>query len=139
MNRAHNCQGQPLGVLVVDDAPFVLAVVAAALRHEGCSVWTASGGKEGLELYQRHRPHIDGVLLDLYMPGLDGRATLERLRQIDPAVRCWFLTGALSGPEEEGDLLRCGVVGVIEKPFHLARLVERLMQELPGEPAHAGA
>jgi CheY-like chemotaxis protein len=55
-------------------------------------------------------------LLDVKMPGLDGRQALAALREIDPGVRCVFMTGYAAGPLAE-ELLALGAEQVVEKPF----------------------
>ena len=56
-------------------------------------VITASNGKEALELYEKHREGIRLVILDLIMPGMDGRECLQALRKMDPKVRVLIATG----------------------------------------------
>jgi signal transduction histidine kinase/CheY-like chemotaxis protein len=70
-------------VVVIDDDPLELDLVAAVLAPEGWSVARASGGEEGVRLVQRERPAV--VVLDLLMPDVDGFEVVERLHA-DPAV-----------------------------------------------------
>ena len=61
-----------------------------------------------------------GTLDDVLMRGMDGPATLAALRQIDPAVRCCFMTVGTTGEDEEADrLLGLGVEAVLPKPYRL--------------------
>jgi CheY-like chemotaxis protein len=64
--------------------------------------------------------------MDVNMPGATGPDTLEILQQINPSVRCCFMTGNIGAYHSE-DLLRRGAVGVIDKPFDLAELA-RIIQ-----------
>src|SRR5262245_41951995 len=80
------------GVLVVDDDPGVRACLRACLEHAGFVVWQAGRGEEAIDLCRAHGTAIDVVLLDVHMPGLDGPATLRRLRAIKPALRSFFMS-----------------------------------------------
>ena len=107
-------------VLVVDDEAALRAVIVLALTRWDVEVLEAGTGPEALEAYRRHRGRIGFVLMDVNMPGPSGPETLESLRQIDPDVRCCFMTGNAAARGE------CGSVAVIDKPFDLevlARLV----------------
>ena len=117
-------------VLAVDDHPVARAVLEAVLRSEGCEVRLASGGPEAVAVYRREHAAIDLVLLAVRMRGLDGPATLEALRQIDPAVRCCFMTVATTGDDQEARrLLGLGVEAVIPKPYRL-EVIRNLISQL---------
>jgi CheY-like chemotaxis protein len=114
-------------VLVVEDEPMVLKLLDTALRHYGFSVRLAAGGREAVETFRSDPGGIALVLMDVQMPGLDGPQTLAALRQIDPAVRCCFMSGD-TGAYTVEDLLHCGAARVFPKPFHLAELTGALWQ-----------
>jgi CheY-like chemotaxis protein len=67
------------------------------------------------------------VLLDVKMPEFDGPQTLAALREIDPGVRCVFMTGYAAAPLAE-ELLALGAEHVVEKPFHLRELAATLRE-----------
>jgi CheY-like chemotaxis protein len=85
------------------------------LREGGYPVWVAEHGGRALELYRSLRGQIALVLLDVWMPGLDGPATLRALREVDAQVRCCFITGGFTRYTEE-QLLGEGAVQVMMKP-----------------------
>lgn len=128
MSRAE--PGAP-AVLVVDDEEAILRLLAAALGGAGFEVLTACGGEAAVAAY-RSRQGIDLVLLDVQMPGAwDGPATLRELRQIDPAVRAAFMSGA-TGDYAEEDLLATGALRVFRKPFRsMAGLADALRELIP--------
>src|SRR5260370_16856172 len=64
-------------VLVVDDEPDIVALVAYHLAKSGYTVSTATSGPEGLAVARRHNPSI--VVLDLMLPGLSGLAVMAQL------------------------------------------------------------
>ena len=77
-------------ILLVDDEPDILELVGFHLRKEGYTVFTASGGKEGVEIARREHPAL--IILDVMMPDMDGMETCEKIRQIpqlkDTLVTC---------------------------------------------------
>jgi CheY-like chemotaxis protein len=117
----------------VDDQPVLRRILSLGLSAAGFDVRLAASGPEAVAVYREHGRDIDLVLLDVRMPGLDGPQTLAALREIDPTVRCCFMSGqaATYGPDE---LRALGAVGVIPKPFNLAEL-GRALRDLarPGE------
>lgn len=100
----------------------MLKAMEHGLRDRGFAVWTAMDGDEGVERYRRFREQIDIVLSDVQMPVLDGPAALDALREIDPFVRCCFMTG---DPRHPG-LLRRGVLRVFAKPLSVVEVAEEL-------------
>jgi DNA-binding NtrC family response regulator len=106
------------GLLVVDDEDGVRGVLNVGMQHHGFAVWLAADGQEALDLYRRHRETIDVVLLDVRMPGLDGPRTLAALQELNPRVRCCFMSGNPGTCTEEG-LRRLGAATVLPKPFRL--------------------
>jgi len=123
----------PLGILVVDDDLLIRTLFTTCLAGQGFEVWTAGSGAEAIEFYREHGSAIAVVLLDVRMPGLDGPHTLVRLRQLDPGVRCCFMSGDMGDYTEE-DLLALGALDVVSKPFSLTALVRRLQQVAVGQP-----
>lgn len=73
-----------LTVLIVDDDPDVLEISQEFLVRAGFRVLTADGGARALELFREWGEKIDVVVLDLSMPGLDGRETLLEIRKLRP-------------------------------------------------------
>lgn len=66
-------------ILVIDDEEDVRALIRLGLEmHSGWSVLQASSGEEGVRIAAVYRPDV--ILLDLMMPGMDGRTTLQRLK-----------------------------------------------------------
>jgi len=116
----------PWKILVVDDDPDIRRIAALALeRLGGFRVELASGGDEALALMARELPDV--VLLDVTMPGKDGPATLQALREIPGAGRLpvVFFT-ATSSTAEAARLCALGAAGVVPKPFDLADLPRRI-------------
>ncbi len=104
-------------ILLIDDDPEILLIVAFALqRHGGHSIIKAPNAAAGFEEAQLHQP--DAVILDYLLPDETGTALLARLHQLPElrATKFIFLTGK-SKPEEIDELHKAGVAAVITKPF----------------------
>jgi len=115
-------------VLYVDDDPDVRAVAALALGREGdLAVTTCASGTEAIDLARRVRPDL--IILDYLMPGLDGPDTLVRLRvqhetQDIPVI---FVT-TIGICDDVRRFTAMGLLGIIEKPFGLFRLLGQVRQ-----------
>jgi CheY-like chemotaxis protein len=70
--------------LIVDDEIHVVQVIAIKFRNAGFKVFTASNGKEALELAISEKPNV--IVTDLIMPVMDGRELVENIRK-DPNIQ----------------------------------------------------
>jgi CheY-like chemotaxis protein len=122
------------GVLVADDEPLIRRIVELGLERHGFRVWLAADGREAVEIYRHHRDAIAVVLLDVRMPGLDGPATLDALRLLNPDVPACFMNGDRGGYEPAALLARGGVY-VIAKPFQMDNLAALLRLVANSGPA----
>ncbi|MDY3557164.1 response regulator [Gemmata sp. JC717] len=102
-----------LTVLVVDDDPDVLNLIAVVLRRDGLGVVTASSGAQAVAAY---RAGIGFALIDIFMPVQDGPQTLTALRRLCPQLRAAFVSGS---PEAlaPSEVRALGASAVIRKPF----------------------
>ena len=103
--------------LIVDDEPDIRMIARVALeRVAGWEVTEATGADEAVAAVAARRPDV--VLLDVMMPGVDGPATLSRLRDLPDGerLRVVFLTAKVQAAELER-LAALGVDGVLGKPF----------------------
>lgn len=119
-------------VLVVDDSVVNRKLLDRALRAEGHSTLLAEDGEQCLRLLAEPRdPVIDVVLLDLVMPGLDGFATLERIKS-DEALRHLPVI-VISAVDETASVARCiemGATDYLPKPFAVPILRARVSASL---------
>ena len=112
-------------ILVVDDEPEIVALVAYHLAKAGYRVSTASSGQDALELARRDRPAL--MVLDLMLPGMSGFDVLEQLR-LDESTREVAVI-MLTARREEPDRIRglsLGADDYLTKPFSPAELVLRV-------------
>lgn len=110
-------------ILIVDDEPMVRETIAQVLRDEGYTVEVADDGRDALIKLDAHRP--DAVLLDLMMPGMNGRQFLQVLRE-DPAYHTIpvLIMTAVHGLEI--NLASIGASEVVEKPFQADDLLNKV-------------
>lgn len=111
-------------VLVVDDEPTIVEIVARYLERAGFETLQAMDGPEALRLADLHRPDL--VVLDVMLPGLDGIEVLRRLHE-RPGKRVAVIL--LTARGEEADRLvglRHGADDYVVKPFSPAELVARV-------------
>jgi DNA-binding NtrC family response regulator len=116
-------------ILIIDDEPILVEVLARYFRLNGLTPLTAVGGHEGITVFTEHHRDIALVLLDVRMPDLDGPATLAALWEVDPEVRCCFMSGDLGDVTPE-QIAAMGVLHMFRKPFALRDLVVKLWELL---------
>src|SRR5262245_29195534 len=107
-------------ILIVDDEAGVRSSLAAVLRDEGYAVETAESGEEWLERTAQETPDL--ILLDIWLPGLDGLATLERLRERRVDAQVIMISGHAS-VEAAVRATKLGAFDFIEKPLALEKTV----------------
>ncbi|MDX5318642.1 MAG: response regulator transcription factor [Actinomycetes bacterium] len=110
-------------LLVVDDEPNILDLLAASLRFAGFAVVTAANGNQALRAAAEH--HFDLVVLDVMMPDMDGFTVLRRLRAGGSHLPVVFLT-ARDDTEDKVKGLTAGGDDYITKPFSLEEVVARI-------------
>ena len=111
-------------ILCAEDEPLIQAILRAALeRVGGFTTRICGSGEEAIKVAPEFAPDL--ILLDVMMPGMDGRATLAALRQL-PSLKetpIAFIT-TIGGAREIDDFLELGAVGIIIKPFEPKALAE---------------
>ena len=109
-------------VLVIDDDVGSSEILALHLEKDGFEALTATSGTEGLRLAYERQP--DAVILDIRMPGMDGREVCARLRDITDAVILLFTV--INDSQEAIRGLELGADDYITKPVDYAELAARL-------------
>jgi len=118
-------------VLLIDDEEMILEVGTRMLEGLGYRVLTASGGRQGLKVYEQNRDSIDLVILDMIMPDLGGKETFDAMRRQSPSVKVLLSSGySLDGQAKE--ILESGCRGFIQKPFSMADLSKKMREILEG-------
>jgi two-component system, OmpR family, response regulator len=110
-------------ILVVDDEPNIVDLVATALRFQGFDVATAANGGEAIVAANSFRPHL--ILLDVMLPDMDGFEVARRLGADRSGVPIVFLT-ARDTTEDKIRGLTSGGDDYVTKPFSLEELIARI-------------
>ncbi|MDA2921772.1 response regulator [Patescibacteria group bacterium AH-259-L07] len=107
-------------ILIIDDAEFAQRTMAEALGKAGfVDILRAKNGKEGRELYNKHRPDV--ILLDLIMPEMNG---LEFLKSVDTSKVYIIVITAVDQDAQRKEALALGAKAYITKPFKEEEIIE---------------
>ena len=105
-------------ILLVDDAEPFRSVGQEILNELGYKVITASDGESALEMYCKEQKRIDLVLLDLIMPGMNGRECLEELLKVNPRLKVVMTCSGLLGGSTK-KLIESRAKGFLRKPYEI--------------------
>jgi two-component system OmpR family response regulator len=122
-------------ILVVDDEPEIRDFLVRALVADGYMVDSGRDGADGLR--EAVARHYDLVILDLVMPGPDGRSVLAALRRERPSQAVLVLS-CVSDVATKVDCLDLGAQDYLTKPFALAELLARVRVRVRGEHQPGG-
>ncbi|RPI54354.1 MAG: response regulator, partial [Acidobacteria bacterium] len=103
-------------VLIVDDEPGVRSALSGVLRDEGYDVDSVDSGEQCLD--RLVRDVFDVVVLDVWLPGIDGLATLGRLRQMKIDSQVVMISGH-GNIESAVKAIKMGAFDFVEKPLSL--------------------
>lgn len=124
-------------ILIVDDGPVNLTLARQVLEQQGASVETVTAGNQALECQARE--HFDVVLMDIFMPGMDGMETSRRWRDVEASLcngrrsALIALTANASEPDQRR-FLEAGMDDYLAKPYRPQALVDRVIRWLPERP-----
>src|SRR6187431_487525 len=107
-------------ILIVDDEPGVRSALSGVLRDEGLDVEAAATGEECLE--RAARTAFDVIVLDVWLPGIDGIVTLQRLRERKSDAQVVMISGH-GNIESAVKAIKMGAFDFVEKPLSLEKTV----------------
>jgi len=107
-------------VLIVDDETTIIDSLEGILSDDGFEVMHAYNGYEALKKIETHAPDI--VLLDIWMPGMDGIDTLKEIRKTNPSLPVVMITGHGS-IESAVDATKSGAFDFLEKPLSIDKVM----------------
>ncbi|MDD5287293.1 MAG: sigma-54 dependent transcriptional regulator [Desulfuromonadaceae bacterium] len=124
-------------ILVIDDEKDIRTSLTGILEDEGYHILTAASGVDGIECAQQELPDL--ILLDIWMPGMDGLETLERLKALFPQVTVIMISGH-GTIETAVRATKLGAFDFIEKPLSLEKVLlsvanALVLQDLKAENA----
>ncbi|MGI8402388.1 MAG: PAS domain S-box protein [Gemmatimonadaceae bacterium] len=125
-------------ILVVEDDANLRSLVARVLTGRGYTVHVADTGAAGLAIASNPSVHIDAVITDVVMPGMNGRELVERLLDVRPTMGCLFMSGYT-----DDEVLRRGVqrgeTAFLQKPFTPEQLAQSVRSVLDQAIIHSAA
>ncbi len=114
-------------VLVIDDEANIRKTLKGVLSDDGYRVLQAENGATGLEVLSRS--FVDAVLLDVWMPGMDGLETLRRIREVYPNLPVIMISGH-GTIDTAVKAVKTGAFDFIEKPISLTKLLITLSRAI---------
>jgi CheY-like chemotaxis protein len=103
-------------ILIVEDEESLREMLILTLEAKGYSVIAANDGLEAIELYNRNKHLIDVVVSDVGLPRLSGEKVLQRLRNINPAVKVILASGYLE-QTQRFEAIEYGAKYILQKPY----------------------
>jgi CheY-like chemotaxis protein len=118
-------------ILIIDDQEMVRRAARAALEHYGYTVFEATDGKDGADLFARLHDRVSAVLLDLTMPRMDGHEVWRYIRKLRPDMKIVISSGydeseTMRQFSSEPDLM------FLKKPYTASSLVRKLRTAIKG-------
>ncbi len=107
-------------ILIIDDEPTILQSLEGLLSDDGFEVITATNGYEGLKIIEEESPDL--VLLDIWMPGIDGIETLKEIKKDNPFIPVIIITGH-GNIETAVKATKLGAFNLIEKPLSIDKVI----------------
>src|SRR3990172_4920805 len=107
-------------ILIVDDEESIRTSLRGALEDEGFDVITAEDGNKGIAMASDELPDL--ILLDIWMSGIDGIETLNRLQRLLPKIPIVMMSGH-GNIEVAVKATRLGAYDFIEKPLSLEKVM----------------
>lgn len=117
-------------ILLVEDEDNVRRVAIRILEQLGYDVMTASDGRHAIEVFEKHHPHVDLVIMDMVMPNMGGAEAIQRIRQLAPNLPFLLITGYDASTEMDEVLTGDGRVAVLFKPFDRPSLAKKIRELL---------
>jgi len=107
-------------ILIVDDEPSILQSLSGLLSDEGFEISTAANGYEALKIVDIESPDL--VLLDIWMPGIDGIETLKEIKKDNPHIQVIIISGH-GTIETAVKATKLGAFDLIEKPLSIDKVI----------------
>lgn len=116
-------------ILLVDDEVIIADVASEMLESLGYKVLVAYNGQDAVDTFSKEKEHVDLVILDIVMPGMNGSKTFDCLKKEDPDVKVLLSSGySLSG--EASSLMAKGCLGFIQKPYDVIKFSQKIREIL---------
>lgn len=110
-------------VLLVDDEPEFLSILAERMESRGMEVSACTSAAEAVHMIEKQV--FDAVVLDLMMPGIDGLEVLKLIRERRPEIQVILLTGHAS-VRKGLEAMKLGASEFLEKPADITMLTDKI-------------
>ncbi len=120
-------EGEGEGILVVEDEIGVLKLFKESLSRFKYKVFTASNGKEALQIYQKNKDEIDLIIVDVIMPYMDGIKLSEEILKDNPDIKIILMSG-YAPPKKIEELSQRKNVIFVSKPIDFEKLVLKIKE-----------
>ena len=131
-----NPKGNREYLLLIEDEAEVADLAAEMLAEEGYKVILAREGFEALKIYEKMGQQIGLVILDFFLPVMDGDAVFDELRALNPNVNV-VLSSGFAEQSKIAAMLAQGLRGFIPKPYTREKLLEQVRSTLDAGTRHA--
>ncbi len=112
---------EPLNILLIDDEYMILEMASEILKFLGHQVFIATSGADGLKIFFEQKDQLDLIIIDLLMPGMNGKEVYQQIRQINATIPIILSTG-ISDAKDKESLKNLDVFAFLEKPYTLPQL-----------------
>lgn len=116
-------------ILIIDDDNINAMLARSVLERNGCTVQIMTNPVKALEKYVREKEAIDLLLVDYFMPTLDGGATIEHLRKLNPDVKVLLFSGA-DEMHVRQIIRKHSIEGYVHKPLRKEEALQTIRQIL---------
>lgn len=116
-------------LLLIEDEASLLQLATVVLESKGYTVMSALSGTDGVRTFLEHADRIDLVFTDYGLPGLDGAAVLQRIKEKKPGIRMLLASGYLE-PDQRRQILDLGVSDIVQKPYEYNDILQKVRSVL---------
>ena len=109
--------------MIVDDDVEILDYLENVLTEYGYNILKAANGKEALSIYKKEKVKPDLLLLDIFMPVLDGKKVIQKLSRINPGLKIIVITSYATEKVVQ-DIKALGINYFLFKPFKVSNLMK---------------
>lgn len=120
-------------ILLVEDERIVRTLMCDLLQQEGYEVLSCADPVQAIEVCRRHSGHIDLLLTDVIMPGMNGRQMANQILETMPELLVVFMSGYTQHVLLDGGLID-PQFEYLQKPFALHTLIQKLTNVLGKQP-----
>ncbi|MDY6788008.1 MAG: response regulator [candidate division WOR-3 bacterium] len=112
-------------ILIIDDEIMITDILSKIISRIDYDTHVCRNGQEAMQFFKDNHHNIALTVLDMIMPGMDGRETFIAIREIDPYAKILIVSG-YSSQEDVRDLLEKGDSEFLGKPFRSRELIDAI-------------